>query len=234
LNPPPVEWKCGSAKGEGVLSLAPFHEVLCVRAQHSAKRSRVYSFDYRHSKGSVSIRTLFGFGSLWQRAFKAESHWLAIRREAPLWFPSMRPILRKSNLTRILLGISVVAACVFAGTQGNVSTLPVGRLEAELLEAVRLGDRAEVDALLQKGAAPSAKLPDGTSALMEATVADDAGMLRALLDRGADVNTKNQAGATALMWAAGDLDKTRYLHTAPTSYLPYLSMTPSKLSIPAF
>jgi ankyrin repeat protein len=137
--------------------------------------------------------------------------WLAIRRAAPLWFPSMRPILRKSNLIRILLGISVVAGCVFAGTQGNVSTLPAGGLEAELLEAIRLGDRAEVDALLQKGAAPNAKLPDGTSALMEATVADDAGMLRALLDRGADVNTKNQAGATALMWAAGDLDKTRLL-----------------------
>jgi ankyrin repeat protein len=136
---------------------------------------------------------------------------LAIRRAAPLWFPSMRPILRKSNLTRILLGISVVAGCVFAGTQGNVSALPAGRLEAELLEAVRLGDRGAVDALLQKGAAPNAKLPDGTSALMEATVAGDTGMLRALLDRGAEVNTKNQAGATALIWAAGDLDKTRLL-----------------------
>jgi ankyrin repeat protein len=136
---------------------------------------------------------------------------LAIRRAAPLWFPSMRPILRKSNLTRILLGISVVAGCVFAGTQGSVSALPAGRLEAELLEAVRLGDRGAVDALLQKGAAPNAKLPDGTSALMEATVAGDTGMLRALLDRGAEVNTKNQAGATALIWAAGDLDKTRLL-----------------------
>jgi ankyrin repeat protein len=80
-----------------------------------------------------------------------------------------------------------------------------------LLEAIRLGNSADVNALLQKGVTPNAKLPDGTSALMEATVADDAGLLRALLDRGANVNTKNQAGATALMWATGDLEKTRLL-----------------------
>ena len=80
-----------------------------------------------------------------------------------------------------------------------------------LLEAIRLGDRADVNTLLQNGAHPNAKLPDGTSALMEATVADDAGLIRALLDRGANVNTKNQAGATALMWATGDLEKTRLL-----------------------
>ena len=89
--------------------------------------------------------------------------------------------------------------------------MPREGLEAELLEAVRLGDRADVNFLLQKGALPNAKLPDGTSALMEAVVADDASMLKTLLDRGADVNTKNQAGATALMWAAGDLEKTRLL-----------------------
>ena len=123
----------------------------------------------------------------------------------------MRLILRKSTFTRTLLGISAVAVSVFTGIQRKVSATPTEGLEAELLDAVRLGDRASVSSLVQKGVSLNAKLPDGTTALMEATVADDAGMLKALLDHGADVNAKNQAGATALMWAAGDLEKTHLL-----------------------
>jgi ankyrin repeat protein len=119
--------------------------------------------------------------------------------------------LRKSNLTQILFAIGVFVSCVFTGSGRNVSATPVGGLDAELLEAIRLGNHADIDSLLQEGATPNAKLPDGTSALMEAAVADDAGVLRTLLDRGADINAKNQAGATALMWAAGDYDKTRLL-----------------------
>ena len=126
-------------------------------------------------------------------------------------FGIVRLILRQTTLTYILLGISAVAVNVFTGIQRKVSATLVDGHEAALLDAVRLGDRATVNSLLQKGAPLSTKLPDGTTVLMEATVADDAGMLKALLDRGADVNAKNQAGATALMWAAGDLEKTRLL-----------------------
>jgi len=111
----------------------------------------------------------------------------------------------------MLFGMIVIALCLFTGTRRKVFATPAEDSAAMLLEAIRLGDGADVNALLQKGAPPNAKLPDGTSALMEATVADDAGLLRALLDHGADVNTRNQAGATALMWATGDLEKTRLL-----------------------
>ena len=87
-------------------------------------------------------------------------------------FGIVRLILRQTTLTYILLGISAVAVSVFTGIQRKVSATLVDRHEAPLLDAVRLGDRATVISLLQKGVPLSTKLPDGTTVLMEATVAD--------------------------------------------------------------
>ena len=73
--------------------------------------------------------------------------------------------------------------------------------DTPLIEAVRGGSAAAVRTLLDKGADPGARAPDGATALHWAAYLDDLAMAGLLIDAGADVAAKNRAGVTPLSLA---------------------------------
>src|SRR4026209_2480466 len=81
----------------------------------------------------------------------------------------------------------------------------------ELLVAIRNGDHARVQKLLDSGADPNTADAEGTTALMHAVVESHVQMMRLLVGKGASVNTKNALDSTALMYAVTNLAKTRVL-----------------------
>src|SRR5688572_17064911 len=80
---------------------------------------------------------------------------------------------------------------------------------SDLLEAIRYGNHAEVQRLLEAGIDVNTVDADGTSALMHAVLESDAALMKLLIERDAKVNAQNSAGSTALMYAATNLDKAR-------------------------
>jgi hypothetical protein len=81
-----------------------------------------------------------------------------------------------------------------------------------VLDALRLGDRRRVVALLKEN--PNVARAAGTGGitpLMYASLYGDIASARQLLEMGADPNARNDAGATALLWAVDDLAMTRLL-----------------------
>ena len=83
---------------------------------------------------------------------------------------------------------------------------------ADLLAAIRRGDRRRFDQLLNANPrAARATGSGGITPLMYAGLYGDAASARKLLDMGADPNARNDAGASALMWAVDDLEATRLL-----------------------
>lgn len=95
---------------------------------------------------------------------------------------------------------------------GDAPAPPQNPHAAELMDALRSGDRRVVDRLLRTHPdAVRSKGTGGSTALMYAALYADAATVRLLLDRGADPNARNDAGATALMWAVDDAEKTRVL-----------------------
>jgi ankyrin repeat protein len=89
---------------------------------------------------------------------------------------------------------------------------PVDPAAADLIEAIRVGDRGRVSAQLA-GAADVLKQrgPGGATPLMYAALYGDAALVRTMLDRGADANAADDNAVTALMWAIPDLEKTKLL-----------------------
>jgi len=81
----------------------------------------------------------------------------------------------------------------------------------ELLVAIRNGDHARVQKLLDSGADPNTADAEGTTALMHAVVESDVQMMKLLVGKGASVNTKNALDSTALLYAVTNLAKTRVL-----------------------
>ena len=73
--------------------------------------------------------------------------------------------------------------------------------DTPLIEAVRGGSAAAVRTLLDKGADPGARAPDGATALHWAAYLDDLATAGLLIDAGADVAAKNRAGVTPLSLA---------------------------------
>jgi ankyrin repeat protein len=71
-----------------------------------------------------------------------------------------------------------------------------------LLDALKAGDLATFQKVLQEGADPNAAETDGTTALHWAVQMDRLDMVRALIAAGAGVNVKNRYGAPPLMLAA--------------------------------
>ena len=71
----------------------------------------------------------------------------------------------------------------------------------ELLESAFRGDAARVQQLLDRGASPNYRDPQGSTALMLAASSGHAAVVRALLGRGAQVDARNNYGWTPLMLA---------------------------------
>ncbi|MGB8888673.1 MAG: ankyrin repeat domain-containing protein [Candidatus Korobacteraceae bacterium] len=98
------------------------------------------------------------------------------------------------------------------GHKETVELLRTHKLSVELLEAARVGDTAQVEAVLNKGANVNEMLTYRTSVgsqeiavavtpLMLAAQEDQIKIVKLLLARGADVNAKSSAGPSALIQA---------------------------------
>jgi ankyrin repeat protein len=86
-----------------------------------------------------------------------------------------------------------------------------GTLDKTLLNAIRDGDRAQVQYLLQQGANANARDEAGDTALMRAALYADVEMMRILVESGADVRVLGRDGTAPLLRTNHDLDKMRFL-----------------------
>ncbi|HBE79237.1 MAG TPA: hypothetical protein DDW65_15915 [Firmicutes bacterium] len=101
--------------------------------------------------------------------------------------------------------VLIIAMLIFvAGCSGN---------EKAMFDAVKKGDTAKVESLLDKGVSPDLKLEDGRSILMLAAYLGHSDIAELLIDKGADVNVKDKDGKTALMYTAetGNIEMARLL-----------------------
>src|SRR5262249_53868932 len=86
-----------------------------------------------------------------------------------------------------------------------------GASSPDLLVAVRNGDHAQVQKLLNAGADVNTADSEGTTALMHSVIESDVKMMKLLIDHHANVNAKNASDSTALMYAATNLAKAKVL-----------------------
>src|SRR5438128_6848889 len=86
-----------------------------------------------------------------------------------------------------------------------------GILDKTLLDAIRDGDRAQVQHLLQQGANANARDEAGDTALMRAALFADVEMMRILVESGAEVRVLGQDGTAPLLRTNHDPDKMRFL-----------------------
>ena len=77
-----------------------------------------------------------------------------------------------------------------------------GDINADLLEAAKIGNTAKVEQLLNQGADTNTKNEKGTTALMWAAYESHTETVKALIEAGADANAKTEDGWTAMMDAA--------------------------------
>jgi ankyrin repeat protein len=85
------------------------------------------------------------------------------------------------------------------------------QLDKNLLAAIRLGDRASVEALLVRGADVNARNEIGDTALMQAVINADPEMVQLLLQYGPNVNARGVYEVTALLRGVHDVNKVRLL-----------------------
>lgn len=112
----------------------------------------------------------------------------------------------------MFLKTGVVSLCFATAIVGISAQAPAPAPADEFYTAIRSGDIARVNSLVQKGSDVNLKeRRGGATPLMHAAAVGSLDAMRLLLDKGADVNARNAAGATALMWAATDLAKVRVL-----------------------
>jgi uncharacterized protein len=83
-------------------------------------------------------------------------------------------------------------------------------LTVQLFRAIRSGDAAAVELLLQKGA-PANGVLNNYSALMAAALSGSVEQMKILLDHGADINYFNKDSISAIWLAVPDNDKTHLL-----------------------
>ncbi len=84
-------------------------------------------------------------------------------------------------------------------------------LDNALLDAIRDGDRTQVQQLLQDGANANARDDAGDTALMRAALDADVEMMRVLVESGAEVQVRGQNATAPLLRTTHDLDKMRLL-----------------------
>src|SRR5438876_10710801 len=84
-------------------------------------------------------------------------------------------------------------------------------LDQALLAAIRDGDRASVQSLLEGGADVNGRDEEGITPLMQAALNADPDLLKLLLARGADPRAEDRHQANALLRAVHDLNKVKLL-----------------------
>jgi outer membrane protein OmpA-like peptidoglycan-associated protein len=94
---------------------------------------------------------------------------------------------------KLTLVLMVLVLVLLAGCSDN---------EKAMVDAVKNGDTAKVQSLLDKGVNPSLKTDDGKTILMLAAYLGHTDIVKLLIDKGADVYDQDKAGKTALMYAA--------------------------------
>jgi ankyrin repeat protein len=94
---------------------------------------------------------------------------------------------------------------------GEKAIPPADPKAAQIMDALRRGDRTGFDRLIRDKAAINRPGTNADMPLMYVAVYGTADSLRKLLDAGADPNVANYAGATPLMWAIDDIEKVRLL-----------------------
>lgn len=111
-----------------------------------------------------------------------------------------------------------ILAFAAAAALGSVAGASEGALEAELIEAVRMDDRAAVLALLDRGAHPDARDRDAQTALAWAAIRGNEKTAADLIDAGADPSLANAIGVSPLSIAiengAGDVAQLLLRHGA--------------------
>ena len=105
---------------------------------------------------------------------------------------------------KVVMVVMVLMLIFLAGCSNN---------EKAMVDAVKNGDTAKVQSLLDKGVSPNLKADDGKSVLMLAAYLGHTDIAKLLLDKGADVNAKDKDGKTALMYAAekGNIEMAKLL-----------------------
>src|SRR5438874_1997929 len=86
-----------------------------------------------------------------------------------------------------------------------------GTLDKILLDAIRDGNRTQVQHLLQQGANANSRDEAGDTALMRAALYADVEMMRVLVESGAEVRGLGQDGTAPLLRTNHDPDKMRFL-----------------------
>jgi ankyrin repeat protein len=104
---------------------------------------------------------------------------------------AMKKVLKAVILLVMALSLSLLAAGQAASS-----------VDAQLLEAARIGDTAAVQQLLQKGANIEAKDKYGRTPLMVADIYDNTNVMKLLLDKGANIEAKDKYDKTPLIAAA--------------------------------
>jgi peptidoglycan-associated lipoprotein len=107
-------------------------------------------------------------------------------------------------LSKLAVVLVVVMLVFLAGCSNN---------EKAMVEAVKNGDTAKVQSLLDKGVSPDLQADDGKNILMLAAYLGHTDIAKLLIENGADVNARDKDGKTALMYAAekGHIEMARLL-----------------------
>jgi ankyrin repeat protein len=137
----------------------------------------------------------------------------------------MLPPVRKGSLLRVGSGFALLLFVGLVGvwrytalTSASPHVRPLSEIQADqgtldkmLLDAIRNGERKQVQHLLGQGANANARDEGGDTALMRAALYADVEMMRILIARGADVRLRGQDGTAPLLRTTHDLDKMRLL-----------------------
>jgi ankyrin repeat protein len=113
-----------------------------------------------------------------------------------------------------LVGILKLSAPTsIPGRATSGGTGPVDRtvLDKRLMDAIRDGDSAQVQGLLEHGADPNARDDAGETALMRGALYADVEVMRVLVAHGAKASARGQQGDSPLLRAVHDLNKARFL-----------------------